>query len=185
MIFTGQIYVRLALLLLVGVIFQLAFLSDISILGGTPDLLPVLIVSLGLLGGAVVGAVCGFAAGLLLDSMLLQTLGISSLVLVAVGYLAGRYRERAAVVNPLTPPTLAAGLTLFGSAAFAASQLMLGVDAPVSPLIVREVLLQSALSFVLAIPIYPAVRWVLRPALIDAAPPPRRRRRFSAPIGDG
>ena len=41
----------------------------------------------------MVGAVCGFAIGLLLDSALLQTLGVSSLVLLAVGYLAGRYRE--------------------------------------------------------------------------------------------
>ena len=51
------------------------------------------VVSLGLLGGGVVGAVCGFVAGLLLDSLLLQTLGVSSLVLLSIGYLAGRYRE--------------------------------------------------------------------------------------------
>ena len=51
------------------------------------------VVILGLLGGAVVGAVCGFAAGLLLDSVLLQTLGVSSLVLLSIGYLAGRYRR--------------------------------------------------------------------------------------------
>jgi rod shape-determining protein MreD len=183
MILTGQIYARIGALLLTGVVLQLAFLSNISILGGTPDLLPVLVVCLGLLGGAVVGAVCGFAAGLLLDSALLQTLGISSLVLVAVGYLAGRYRESTEIFNPLIPPALAAGLTLFGSVAFAVIQLMLGVDAPVSPLIVREVLLQSAVNFILAIPIYPAVRWVLRPALIDASTP--HRRRFPSPIRAG
>ena len=58
-----------------------------------------LIVCLGLLGGAVIGAVCGFSIGLLVDSALLQTLGVSSLVLLAVGYLAGatgrRSRSRA------------------------------------------------------------------------------------------
>ena len=56
-------------------------------------MVPVVIVCLGLLGGGVVGAVCGFFAGLLLDSLLLQTLGVSSLVLLSIGYLAGRYRE--------------------------------------------------------------------------------------------
>jgi rod shape-determining protein MreD len=82
--------VRIALLLIAGVVVQLGFLSHISVLGGTPDVLPVLIVCLGLLGGAVIGAVCGFSIGLLVDSALLQTLGVSSLVLLAVGYLARR-----------------------------------------------------------------------------------------------
>ena len=60
----------------------------------------------------MVGAVCGFAAGLLLDSALLQTLGVSSLVLLTVGYLAGRYREGAEISNSLIPPLLAGALTI-------------------------------------------------------------------------
>ena len=180
MILTRWIVVRIGLVLLAGVILQLAFLSQLSILGTTPNILPVLVVAFGLLGGAVIGAVCGFAAGLLLDSALLQTLGVSSLVLLATGYLAGRYRESFEIANPLVPPTLAAGLTLFASLAFAVIQIMLGVEAPVSVLIVREILLQSLLSFLLAIPVYPAVRRILRPALIDAAP--RRRGGFLSPI---
>jgi hypothetical protein len=59
--------------------------------------------------------------------------------------------------------------------AFAVVQLMLGVESPVSLLIVREILLQSLLSFLLAIPAYPAVRRLLRPALIEETP--RRRPR--------
>jgi rod shape-determining protein MreD len=180
-ILTPKIYVRIALLLLAGVILQLAFLSELSVLGGTPDIMPVLVVCLGLLGGGVIGAVCGFAGGLLLDSALLQTLGISSLVLLVIGYLAGRYRESFEVVNPLVPPALAAGLTLFGSVIFALIQLMLGVDAPVSLLVVRDIVLQSLLSFLLAVPVYPLVRRLLRPALIDAAPK-RTRPGVTTPI---
>lgn len=181
MILTGQIYVRIGLLLLAGVVLQTAFLSQISILGSTPYLIPVLVVCLGLLGGAVIGAVCGFAAGLLLDSALLQTLGVSSLVLLAVGYLAGRYRESFELSSPLVPPALAAGLTLFGSFGLAAIQLMLGVEAPVSLLIIRETVIQTLLSFILAIPTYPAVRWLLRPALVDETS--RRRSRLPTPVG--
>ena len=173
MIVTRAIAVRIALLLLGGVVLQLSFLSEISFFGGTPDVMPVIVVCLGLLGGAVIGAVCGFAAGLLLDSALLQTLGVFALVLLAVGYLAGRYREGFEITSPLVPPALAAGLTLFGSFAFALIQLMLGVEAPVSVLVVRDIILQAVLSFVLMVPVFPFVRWVLRPALIDAAP--RRR----------
>jgi rod shape-determining protein MreD len=180
-ILTPQIYVRIGLLLLAGVIFQVSFLSDLSVMGATPYILPVLVVCLGLLGGAVIGAVCGFAAGLLLDSALLQTLGVSSLVLLAVGYLAGRYRENFELSSPLIPPTLAAGLTLFASFVFGAIQLMLGIDAPVSLLILREIVLQTLLSFVLAVPLYPFVRWLLRPALIEDTG--RRRPRRPSAIG--
>jgi rod shape-determining protein MreD len=176
-ILTRQIYLRLALILFGGVVLQVAFFSEISIFGGTPDVLPVLIACLGLLGGAVIGAVCGFIAGLLVDSALLQTLGVSSLVLLAVGYIAGRYREGFEISRRFVPPLIAGLLTLFASFLYGAIQLMLGVESPVSPLVVREILLQALLGFLLAIPLYPGVRWALRPALIDAGPRKRSRLR--------
>ena len=104
LIVTPRIVLRIALVILAGVILQLTFFSQITILGASPNILPVLAVCLGLLGGAVVGAVCGFAIGFLIDSALLQTLGVSSLALLTVGYLAGRYREGFDVTNPLVPP---------------------------------------------------------------------------------
>lgn len=180
MIVTIRIVARIALLLVFGVVLQLAFLSQISIFGATPDLLPVLVVSLGLLGGGVVGAVCGFGTGLLVDAALLQTLGVSSLTLLAAGYLAGRYHEGFEISNSLIPPLLAAGLTLLSASAYAAIQLMLGVDAPISPLVVREILLQAILAFVWAIPIYPLVRRLLRPALVEDVP--RRRPGYPTPL---
>jgi rod shape-determining protein MreD len=167
MIVTPRILVRLALLILFTVIVQVAFFSRLSFLGATPDFLTVVVVSLGLLGGGVIGAVCGFAAGLLVDSALLQTLGVSSLALLAAGYLAGRYREGWETTGPLMPALLAGGLTLLAASAFALIQLMLGVEAPVSLLVVREVVVKGLLSFLLMFPVYPAVRRILRPALVD------------------
>ncbi len=63
---------------------------------------------------------------------------------------------------------------------------MLGVDAPVSLLVVREILVQALLAVVLAFAVYPLVRRALGAALIDYQPssrparagadaPPRRR----------
>ena len=85
MIVTWQIGLRLAAILLLTVIVQVSFVSYLSILGATPDVVPVVIAVVGLLGGALAGAVAGFATGLLVDSVLLQTLGVSSLVLLSVG----------------------------------------------------------------------------------------------------
>ncbi|MET0957748.1 MAG: rod shape-determining protein MreD [Solirubrobacterales bacterium] len=170
MIVTGRIAVRIAAIVVIAVILQLSFFSYLSILGATPYLVPVVVVALGLLGGGVVGAVCGFAAGLLVDSLLLQTLGVSSLVLLSIGYLAGRYREGFEIRNKLVPALLAGGFTLLGATGFAAIELMLGVDAPVSLLVVREILVQSLLAIGLGFVVYPLLRRVLAPALIDYAP---------------
>jgi rod shape-determining protein MreD len=170
MIVTPRIAVRIGLVVVAGVILQVSFFSYLSILGATPDFVAVVVGALGLLGGAVIGAVVGFAAGLLLDSILLQTLGISSLALIAVGYLAGRYREGARITNTLVPPILIGVFTLAGAAVFAAIQLMLGVETQVSLLVIREIVVKGILAFLLALPAYPLIRRLLRPALVDQAP---------------
>jgi rod shape-determining protein MreD len=186
MIVTRPIAVRIALIVLLAVILQVSFFSYLSILGAIPNLVPVVIVSLGLLGGGVVGAVCGFVAGLLLDSLLLQTLGVSSLVLLSIGYLAGRYREGFEITNAWIPALLAGGFTLLAAAGLAAVELMLGVDASVSILFLREVIVQGLLAVLLALAVYPLVRRILAPALIDYEParrlliPGLRRRRGRA-----
>jgi rod shape-determining protein MreD len=167
MIVTWRISLRLALILVVPIVLQISFFSYLSFFGTTPNVVPLVVVSLGLLGGGMVGAVCGFAAGLLLDSALLQTLGVSSLVLLSAGYLAGRYREGAELSNSLIPPLLAGVLTTTTAAGFAAIQLMLGVHTTVSLLVLREIIVQGLLAVLLAIPIYPLIRRALRAALVD------------------
>ena len=177
MIVTRPIALRIALIVLAAVIVQAALLSQMTMFGSVPNMLPVVVVSLGLLGGGVVGAVCGFATGFLSDSLLLQTLGVSSLVLLSIGYLAGRYRESFEIKDASTAPLLAAGFTLLATTGFAALQLMLGVESAVSLLVLREILVQSLLAIPLAFALYPLIRRVLAPALIDYAPTPAPARR--------
>jgi rod shape-determining protein MreD len=175
MIITWRIAVRIALILVAAVILQVSFFSYLSPFGSIPDIVPVVVVTLGLLGGAVLGAVAGFAAGFLLDSVLLQTLGVSSLALIAVGYMAGRYRESYEVSNALTPPIMIGVLSLAYAALFSAIQLMLGVSTPVSLVILRDIVVKGLLGTLLAIFTYPLVRRMVRPALIDEAVASRRR----------
>jgi len=166
-IITRRIAIRIAAIVLASVLLQISFFSFLSFFGTTPTIVPLVVISLGLLGGALVGAVCGFATGLMLDSALLQTLGVSSLVLLAVGYLAGRYREGTEISNSLVPPLVIGALTTTAAAGFAAIELMLGVRTPVSLLVLREIVVQGLLAVVLAIPFYPLIRRLLRPALVD------------------
>jgi rod shape-determining protein MreD len=176
MIVTWRIGLRIALIMVVAVILQVSFFSYLTLFGTTPDIIPLVAISLGLLGGAMVGAICGFVLGLLLDSVLLATLGVSSLMLLAVGYLAGRYREGTEIANTLVPPLLIGALTIAASTGFAAIQLMLGIDVPVSLLVLREIFVQGLIAFVLAIPFYPLIRRVLRPAIVDDVVAGRRMR---------
>jgi rod shape-determining protein MreD len=159
------------------VILQLGFFSQIALFHVSPDLLPALVVVLGLLGGSLTGAVCGFSAGFLVDCLLIVPLGGGSLVLIAVGYLAGLFRERFEIHSPLVPPMLCMGLTLFAELGFGAVEMMLGFnDAPVSTLVIRDILLQSIFAFFGGWVIYIGVRRALRPALVEE-PALRRNRR--------
>ena len=80
-------------------------------------MLPALVVCLALLGGSLTGAVAGFSIGLFLDCLLVEALGVSSLVLLSVGYLAGLFRERFEIHSSLVPALLCMGLTLLPSSA--------------------------------------------------------------------
>lgn len=175
MIVTPKIFARLAAILVVGVLLQLSFFSRVSLFDTSPDLLPALVVSLGLLGGALTGAVAGFAIGILAASLVAETLGGTSLVLLGIGYLAGLFRERFEIHSALVPPLLCMGLTLVAELGFAAVELTLGVDAPVSALVVRDTLLKSIYAFFLGWPTYLAVRRALRPALVEEPRVSRRR----------
>ena len=81
-------------------------------------------------------------------------------MLLSVGYLAGLYRERFEVHSSLVPPLLCMGLTLLAELGFGAVQLLLGVDAPLSPLVIRDMLVKSIYAFFLGWPIYLVIRRV-------------------------
>jgi rod shape-determining protein MreD len=181
MIVTPKIFARLAAIAIIGVLLQLSFFSRVALFHTSPDVLPALVVTLGLLGGSMTGAVSGFSIGLLVDCLLVAPLGGTSLVLLSTGYLAGLFRERFDIHSSLVPPLLCMGLTLFAEIGYAAVQLMLGIDSPVSFLIVRDMLLKSIYAFFLGWPIYLGVRRALRPALVEE--PTVRRPRQPSVLG--
>lgn len=174
MILTPTIYLRLALLGLATALLQLAFFAKLSFIGASPDIAPVVVISLAILGGSVSGAVAGFSIGLLIDALMLQTLGASSLSLLAVGYLAGRYRESIGRPTRGAMVLLTGGLMFAGVTVFAIIQVMQGVDADVSGLVVRDAILKSIMAMALIIPVHAGVRRLLRPAVVDDRPRPSR-----------
>jgi rod shape-determining protein MreD len=181
MILTGKIVARIVAICMLGVLLQLSFFSRVELFHVSPDVLPALVVCLGLLGGSLTGAVSGFAIGFFLDCLLVEALGISSLVLLGTGYLAGLFRERFEIHSSLLPALLCMGLTLLAELGYGMIQLLFGLDAPLSTLIIRDLLLKSIYAFFLGWPIYLIVRRALRPALVED--PKVRRRRQPTVLG--
>ena len=180
MTWTPNAVARLAALGLLGGILQLAAVSQVTIFGVPADLSPLLVAAVGLLLGSIPGALFGFGLGLFVDTALLQTLGISSLVLTAVGYGAGRLRELRDPAHSLVPVAVGAVATAVAAVSFALMQFLLGVDAPVSLLLVREILITIVLNTLLALPVYALCRRTLLRFLPDD---PRRRRRRAYTTG--
>jgi len=176
-ILTPKIWARLVALVLVTALLEVVFFSKVEWFGSTPDGAVLVVMSLGLLGGSVSGAVGGFAIGLLIDCLLMTTLGAFGASLMTVGYVSGRYRESVGPPQRGTLPVLGGGMTLLGFAAFAAIQIGTGVDTDVSAVIVRDALVTSLFGAALAIPVFAAVRLALRPAVVEDRPEASRRRR--------
>ena len=84
---------RLGLICVVTVVFQIAAVSQVKIFGLNADLVPLVAASVGLILGSLPGAIFGFAIGMLLDLALVETVGVASLILLAIGFAAGRLRE--------------------------------------------------------------------------------------------
>jgi rod shape-determining protein MreD len=171
---------RLAALVLGAVLLEIVAVSQVSIVGGIADLTPLVVLSAGLLCGSLVGAAMGFTMGLILDLALVQTLGLSSLVLLVVGYWAGRLREVRDPQGPLVPILAGAAFTFAAEAGYSIFQFLLGVDAPVSLLLVQQIVITTLVNTLLALPVYALVKRILEPALPQD---PRRRRRRAYTTG--
>jgi rod shape-determining protein MreD len=176
----GPAIARLALLGLLASILQLTAASQVSIFGVPMDLSPLIVASVGFLTGSVPGAVFGFAFGLFADTALMQTLGVTSLVLTTVGYGAGRVRELRDPAHGLAPVVVGAAATAGAALSLTLLQFLLGVEAPVSGEVLRQILMTIVLNTLLALPVYAICRRVLLPFLPDD---PRRRRRRAYTTG--
>jgi len=171
---------RLGLLVFFTVIVQEAAVSQISIFGTSADLTPLVVMSAGLLAGSIPGAITGFAMGLLVDLMLFQTLGVTSLLFIGIGYWAGRLRELRDPAHGLVPMGMGAAATAFAGLGMALIQFLLGVNAPVSLLLLQQIFISVLVNTLISLPVYSAVRRVLSPALPED---PRRRRRRAYTTG--
>ena len=186
MILAPGSFLRVGVLLLLAVVLQLSGFSQLTILGGHIDLVVLVVAASAYYGGSVAGCAIGFTAGFLLDLASGATMGVTSLVLTAVGYGVGRFREVRDPSHGLLPLAVGAAATAGFVVAFAAVSFMLDVGANVSALVIRDAIVTVLLNTLLALPVFAGARRLLRPALrVDPLELRRRRRppRETGPLG--
>jgi rod shape-determining protein MreD len=185
-ILTPGAIVRLVLIVIFTVVIQAAGVQGITLLGGTIDLVPLVVGAVALWGGSIAGAAVGFSCGLLVDLTLGQNVGSSSLVLTAVGYFVGRYGELNEPAHGLLPIPVAAAATAVYLLGTTIVSLMLAFDASLSVFAFRDMFLTLLLNTIVALPVFALIRRILRPVLARD-PYDRRRKRANAiesgPIG--
>lgn len=148
---------RVAAVLVGGIVVQTTFGADLRVDGVAPDLMLLLAVAGGLVGGADTGAIIGFFAGLLADLSLTTTpLGLTALAWCLTGYAVGRIRSTYLPDDRLLQPVIglvasAAGILLFLIIGDLAGQRMLIV--PGRAYLVKVVVIEAVWNAVLIVPV--------------------------------
>jgi rod shape-determining protein MreD len=176
----GSLVWRVAVLSIVVVFVQISVVSEVPVFGVSIDLSPLLVAFIGLLCGSTMGAVAGFCVGLLIDLALMQTLGVTSLTFTIIGYWAGRLRELRDPQAALTPLFVGAVAATAAMVGYSIIEFLLGVDAPVSLELLREIVVGVLVDTAIALPFWAVVRRCVVGALPDD---PRRRRRRAYTTG--
>jgi rod shape-determining protein MreD len=148
--------------LFVAAIVQVSIFDRAHLLGGTPDLLLVTLVAIALLRGTIVGAAGGFFAGLVVDTAVLGTMGLTSLLLTIAGYWIGRYGETTGRDRAHAPYLSVAVITFLYAIGALLIHFVLGEHAPAGA-VFREVWPGMGLNLILAGPVYALARRALRP----------------------
>ena len=149
---------RAAVVVFVAAMLQTVIVSSLVVGGGTPDVLLVVVVALGLVRGAVPGAVFGFTGGVIVDLVSLDTMGITSLVLTLAGFWAGRYGETTGRDRRFAPLIAVGAITVLAGLFGFVLHYMLGEEVVARHALVTALMPAFVLNLALALPLHALVR---------------------------
>lgn len=152
---------KVALVLIVAAVLQRTWLDGVRVSGAHPDIMLLLPIGAGVVGGSEAGAVVGFFAGAVADLFLPTPFGLSALSFSLLGYAVGSVQEgllRAAWwITPLTAFVASA----VGVVLFALVGAVVGQPQFVRPTLIGVTLVVATGNAVLSLPVVRAVTWAL------------------------
>lgn len=153
---------KIAALVFVAGVLQASIFSGADLLGGTPDVLLLVLLGIALQRGAVAGAAAGFLGGLLLDVATLESLGVTSLLLTLVGYWAGRFGEATGRDRRYAPLVAILAATVFVAFGGYILHYMLGADILAGRAFGAALLSGLGLNLLVGVPVLSFCRFALR-----------------------
>lgn len=161
----GLVWVRLVLLLLLGILLQTTLMPDLQLREVRPDLMLLITICVGLTGGPEQGAIAGFGAGLLTDMFMTTTpVGLCALTMCLVGFIVGSLRG--AIMPEVRSLWLAPGAALVATAGGVVLFVLLGVVLGQSQLsaggvhhVLKIAIIEGVWNAILAVPTERAVSW--------------------------
>jgi rod shape-determining protein MreD len=161
---------RVGLVIVLFVTVQQTLVLDLRMGGIHPDIMLLLPILAGVVGGPARGASMGFTAGLVADLFLPTPFGLSALVGTLLGFAVGAATLALDRTAPWLPPVTA----LLGSAlyevVYALLGSVLGQPQMVHVQLARVVLVVSLANAVLALPAMRLVTWSLPAASTEGVP---------------
>jgi rod shape-determining protein MreD len=148
---------KVIVLVLAGIVVQTSIGADLRVDGVAPDLMLLLAICAGLLGGSRQGVLVGFACGLLSDLWLADTpIGLAALTFCLVGYGVGALRSAVLPEGWITIPVLVFVFTAVGVIGFVGIGELVGQAQLVAggrTVLVKTVIIESLANAVLSLPV--------------------------------
>ncbi|MHB1137514.1 MAG: rod shape-determining protein MreD [Microthrixaceae bacterium] len=159
MVTESSVLIRWGVLLSGVFVVQLGFVNDLGIFGVHPDLLLLVAVCAGLVGGSSRGAAVGFVAGLLGDLMMPGSLGVTALCFTLVGFGVGAAEDSVIRSTRAISMAISAAASALGVLLYAGVSQLLGAHTMSDPQLWRVVGIVAALNGVLCLLALPLCRW--------------------------
>jgi rod shape-determining protein MreD len=124
---------KVPLVLLLFLVLHLSVLDRIRVDNAAPDVMLLLAVVAGIVGGPKLGALLGFAAGITLDLFLETPMGLSALVFCLVGYAVGNIQGGVLRVSWWIPVLTTLAASVAGELVYALVATVVGQPDLVTP----------------------------------------------------
>ncbi len=152
----------IAVLVFAAALLQASLFSSLDVLGGTADVLLLVLIGVALLRGAITGAIAGFGGGLLLDVLTLDTLGVTALVLALAGYWTGRYGETTGRGRAHAPLLSVVVVTILVAVLGFFLHFLIGEEVLLRRALVESLVAGLGLNLLVGAPVFAVVRSILR-----------------------
>lgn len=151
--------VRWVTVVVIAFVVQIGVLADLQPFGVHPDVMLLVAICAGLVGGPARGATVGFAAGLLVDLLLPGTLGVAALAYGIVGFAVGSLAESLMSTSRSLSVAITAVASAAGVLLYAVVAQLLGQRSLTDPHLLRIVGIVVAANVLLCLPALTLSRW--------------------------